>query len=206
MARAQIAVLITGLAGFALLAVAYDREPLATIDEEVAEWVVTSMPAAVEWLARPFSWIGGWIGLVVVTAALVAYFVSSGRRWEALWAAVTIAGVHVAVTPFLKEAFDRPRPTAGSAIPLPPSDAFPSGHAASAAATFGLLAVVAAERWPERARLVWASALALVVAIGASRVVLGVHWVTDVAGGWWFGAACLAAALLLRDALRVRRA
>jgi len=192
-------VVIAGLAGFALLALGYDREPLATIDEEVAVWVAANMPTAIEWSARPFSWIGGWIGLVPITAALVLYLVSSGRRWEALWAGATIAAVHIAVTPFLKEAFDRPRPTAGSAIPLPSSDAFPSGHAASAAVVFGVLAVVAAERWQERPRLVWASALALIFAIGASRFVLGVHWLTDVVGGWCFGAACLAAALLLRE-------
>jgi membrane-associated phospholipid phosphatase len=196
--RVLIVTLVVALAGFGLLAIAYDHEPLSTIDAEVAEWVAANMPTAVEWLARPFSWIGGWVGLLVTGIVLVALLARRGRRWDAVWAGLTVAGVHFAVTPFLKEAFDRPRPTAGSAIPLPSSDAFPSGHAASAAATCGLLAVLATERWPERARDIWIAAVLLAFGIGASRVVLGVHWASDVAGGWCFGAAWLAALLLLR--------
>ena len=160
------------------------------------------MPTAVEWLARPFSWIGRWLGLLAIGVALVLLLAAKRRTWDALWVGVTIAGVHIAVTPFLKESFDRPRPTAGGAIPLPSSDAFPSGHAASAAATFGLLAVLASERRPKRTRLIWITALLLALGIGASRVVLGVHWASDVVAGWCFGIAWLAAALLVRDATR----
>jgi undecaprenyl-diphosphatase len=193
-----VGLLAVALAGCGLLAVGYDHEPLATVDEQVAEWVAENMPAPVEWLARPFTWIGSWVGLLVTGIALAAYLATGGRRWDAFWAGLTIAGVHFAVTPLLKDAFDRPRPTAGSAIDLPSSPAFPSGHAASAAATCGLLAVLAADRWPELARRIWIVAAALAFTIGASRIVLGVHWVSDVAAGWCFGVAWLAAMLLLR--------
>lgn len=200
MTRASIAVLAAGLGGFLLLAGLYEREPLATIDSEVAAWVAANMPAPAEWLARAFSWIGSWVGLLVIGLAVAAMLVSRGRGWDALWVGVVVLGVQLAVTPYLKEAFDRPRPTAGSAVPLPSSDAFPSGHAAGAAATFGLLAVLAADMWPGRRRFVWVSAVLLALAIGASRVVLNVHFVTDVLAGWCFGLAWLGAALLLREA------
>jgi membrane-associated phospholipid phosphatase len=192
------ALLVAGILGFVCLAVAYDHDPLAALDSEVAERVAASMPAWAEWLARPFSWLGAWIALVAIVVGLVAFLIAEKRVFDAIWVAGIFATIHV-VTPLLKNAFDRPRPSQGSAVPLPSSDAFPSGHASGAVVTFGVLAVLAAERWPERARQLWSGAVILVLAVGTSRVVLNVHYVSDVVAGWCLGLAVLAAALLLRD-------
>jgi undecaprenyl-diphosphatase len=202
-ASVLVALLVTGLVGFALLGVLYDHDPLAAIDQEVAERVAAGMPTWVEWLGRPFSWAGGWIGLAPISVGLVLVLLATRRVLDALWVAVTLAGIHV-VTPLLKEAFDRPRPDEGSAVPLPSSDSFPSGHASGAVVTFGVLATICVERWPERARVLWSAAVALVVAIGVSRTVLNVHFVTDVLAGWYVGLACFAAALLVHELLRSR--
>ncbi len=195
--RAWLAVVLAvSLAGFALLAVGYDEDPLATADRDVAEWVAANMPA--EWLARPFSWLGGWIGLTPIAVGLVLLLLLTRRFFDAAWAALTIGGIQL-VTAFVKEAFDRPRPHEGSAVALPSSDSFPSGHASGAVVTFGVLAALGAERWPRRAPLLWTLAALLSLAVGASRVVLNVHFVTDVLAGWCLGLAWLAAALLLRE-------
>ncbi len=197
--RAWLAiVLAVSLAGFALLAVGYDQDPLATVDREVAEWVAVNMWAWAEWLARPFSWLGGWIGLTPIAVGLVLLLLLTRRSFEAAWAGLTIAGIQL-VTALVKEAFDRPRPHEGSGVALPSSDSFPSGHASGAVVTFGVLAALGAERWPRRAPLLWALAALLSLAVGASRVVLNVHFVTDVVAGWCLGLAWLAGALLLRE-------
>jgi membrane-associated phospholipid phosphatase len=188
--------------GFGLLCAVYDHAPLTTLDEEVAEWMAASRPEWAEWLARPFSWVGGGIGMWPICIALVALLAVRRLPLQALWAGVTLAAIHVVFTPYLKEAFDRPRPTEESAVPLPSSDALPSGHASGSAVTFGLLAVLVAERWPERERLVWVAAGVLILATGASRIVLGVHHTTDVVAGFSLGVAWLAAALLVRPARR----
>ncbi len=190
------------IGGFVSLAAAYDHDPLATLDRDVAEWVAESMPGWVEWLARPPSWLGGWIGMIPICVGLVLLLVATHRRAEAVWAAVTLAGIHLVVTPLLKDVFDRPRPDEGSAVPLPSSDSFPSGHASGAAVTFGLLAALGAERWPSRARLFWSTAVTLALVVGASRVVLNVHYVTDVLAGFALGLAWLGAALLVRRSPR----
>jgi undecaprenyl-diphosphatase len=117
---------------------------------------------------------------------------------DATWAAGTLAGIHLAVTPVLKEVFDRPRPDQGSPIGLPSSDSFPSGHASGSVVTFALLALFGMERWPERSRLFWGLAAALSLGVGASRVVLNVHFLTDVLAGFSLGLAWLAGCLLLR--------
>jgi len=199
--QALVALLAVGLTGFVLLAVLYDREPLTTLDQEVAEWVASSMPAWAEWIARPFSWLGGWIGLTPIAVGLVLLLLLTRRFFDAAWAALTIGGIQL-VTAFVKEAFDRPRPHEGSAVALPSSDSFPSGHAAGAVVTFGVLAALGAERWPERARTFWSAAAVLTAAVGASRVVLNVHYLTDVVAGVSLGLAWLAACLLVRDVLR----
>jgi membrane-associated phospholipid phosphatase len=189
---------------FGLLAIAYDYDPLATIDEETAEWIAAAMPTVVQWAARPPSWVGGWLVTAPIVVALGVALVIAKRHFDALWAAVALIGIHLVVTPLLKEAFDRPRPEVESAVPLPDSDAFPSGHASGAVVTFGVLATLATERWPARARELWTAAAVLAFAIGASRVVLGVHFLSDVLAGWALGLAWLAAALLVRPARRRR--
>ena len=202
-ARALFVVLAASLAGLAMLALGYKHEPLATVDREVAEWVVSDLPAWVEWLARPFSWLGGWIGLTVLGVAAAVLLVRE-RAWLDLAFFVTAyLGSQLAVL-LLKEWFDRPRPDVGSAVPLPESPAFPSGHAASGAASLGALAVLAAERLPSRRARVWlwSGVGAAGVAVGLSRIALNVHFVTDVLAGWCFGLAWLSACLLLRDRLR----
>ena len=69
------------------------------------------------------------------------------------------------------------------------SHSFPSGHSAMAAAVFLTLATVVASVEPRRRTkaLIYALAVGLVVAVGVSRVYLGVHWPTDVLGGWALG-------------------
>lgn len=189
-----------GLAGFVLLALAYDDEPFSSLDGRVAEWVARAMPGWADWVARPFSWVGGWIG---ITALLVVagVLLTRERRWVDLaFLVLAVAGSQLLVA-VLKASFDRARPNVGSAVPLPSSAAFPSGHATTGVACLGAVAVLAAERLPSRrARAwLWSLTVALGLGIGLSRVVLDVHYVTDVIAGWCLGLAWLAVCLLLRD-------
>ena len=203
MTRVYVLLLTAGLAGFGLLAALYDHDPLASLDREVAEWVAASMPSWAQSLARLPSWIGGWIGLTMLGVAAVVLLVRE-RAWRDLaFFMSAFVGSQLAVL-LLKEWFDRPRPDVGPAVPLPESAAFPSGHAASGVASLGALAVLVAERLSSRRARVclWSFVVVLGVAVGTSRVVLDVHFVTDVLAGWCLGLAWLAACLLARDAFR----
>ena len=191
---------------FALIAWAYrDGGAVVRLDRRVAAWVAADMPGWAEWPARVFSWAGGWIGLTLVAALLTGELLRRAARAQALLVLAVLLGAQVLTVAF-KNAFERPRPPDGSAVSLPGTYSFPSGHATTAAAFFGLLTILLAGSLPAaRAR---AAALVLgltvVLAIGASRVILNVHYVSDVAGGFALGAAWLAACLLAADALRRR--
>jgi undecaprenyl-diphosphatase len=200
------ALLAVAVIAFALLGLGYDREPLATIDEETAARVGASMPSWAEWLARPFSWLGGWIGLALLGVVSGVLLVRERAWLDFLFFLTAFAGSQL-VVPLVKDVFDRTRPDAGSAVPLPDSSAFPSGHATAGVASLGALAVLAAERLPDRRARVWLWSAVVVggLAVGLSRVVLNVHFVTDVLAGWCLGIAWLAACLLARDAVRNRR-
>jgi len=198
--------LALALAAFVVLAIVYD-EPFATLDADVAEWVSTSLPAWLEVVARPFSWLGGWIGLTLLGVVAVV-LLARERAWlDVAFFLTAFVGSQLAVL-LVKEWFDRPRPTVGSAVALPESSSFPSGHAAAGAASLGALAVLLAERLPSHRARVWLWSFTVVVglAVGLSRIALNVHFVTDVLAGWCFGLAWLAGCLLARSAIRALRA
>lgn len=202
--RSALAVLlVAGLVGFVALAATYGRDPLAAIDRETAEWVAMSMPSSAEWLARPLSWLGGWIGLTLLGAVAAAVLVRE-RAWLDLAFFLTAFLGSQLVVSLLKQGFDRARPDVGSAVPLPDSAAFPSGHATAGAASLGAVAVLLAERLPSRRARAWLWTVIVVlgVAVGLSRIALNVHYVTDVLAGWCLGIAWLAGCLLVRDAIR----
>jgi len=197
-----LAVLLGGVVAFAALALGYAHDPLESIDAEVLAWTSTDMPTWLEWLARPFSWVGGWIGLTAL-GGVAAFVLVRERAWlDLAFFLAAFVGTQWVVT-LLKASFDRARPDVGSVVTLPGSPAFPSGHAAAGAASFGALAILLAERLPRGARMrFWVVAAAIGVAIGLSRIALNVHFVTDVVAGWSLGLAWLAACLLARDGLR----
>ncbi len=189
---------VVALAVFGALASAVVRDsPLVDLDRRVAEWVAAEMPDWAEWLARPFTWLGGWVGLTIVAVVLVVALLLAGRVWDAVWVALAVTATQV-LTAMTKGGYDRPRPDVGSAIELPTSASFPSGHASGAIVMAGVVAALAWRRWSLHHAVVLAVAAFVTFAVGASRVVLGVHYVTDVVAGFAFGAAGLALLLVVR--------
>ena len=82
---ALLVVLVLALAGYAALAAdVVNGGAFSELDAEVAEWVVESMPTWVEWLARPFTWLGGAVGITLVVAGVSVILLRRGLRREAV--------------------------------------------------------------------------------------------------------------------------
>lgn len=170
---------------------------MALVDHPVTAFVVTHRSGGLTALMRVVSTAGGPLIVTIVTAAAALLAAAVRRSWgPVLVAGVTLTGTGI-MTVVLKARLGRPRPPLHDALAAADGYAFPSGHAATAAAAFGVLAFLVAaglQRWVARIA-VWAAAAMLTMLVGISRVYLGVHWTTDVLGGWVFGVLWLAVVL-----------
>ena len=89
----------------------------------------------------------------------------------------------------IKHVYERPRPEEALRLITEDGYSFPSGHATVVTALFvSLVLVLTTTRMGRRLRyLLWAAALTFIVFICVTRLYLGVHWVTDVIGGFSVG-------------------
>jgi membrane-associated phospholipid phosphatase len=130
----------------------------------------------------------GSIRIVVVLAlVLLAFDVYRLRsRWSFLYLLIVLLGME-AIMLTVKALVDRVRPAlVPEAGTLGPS--FPSGHSATAAAFYAAAALVLGRASAQRSRqMLAAAAVAIAVAVASSRVLLDVHWLSDVIGGLSLG-------------------
>jgi membrane-associated phospholipid phosphatase len=130
----------------------------------------------------------GNIRLVIVLAVLVAILdlFRSRSRWTPLFLLVVLAGMEISQLG-VKDLVGRVRPTFDpAAATLGPS--FPSGHSATAAAFYAAAALIVGRTLHRPAReLVIAAAVGIAVGVAASRVLLDLHWMSDVVGGLALG-------------------
>lgn len=127
---------------------------------------------------------GGWV-LWPAGALIVGLMASAGRGREAALFGVAVVSANL-VNEGMKLVFHRPRPEAWFGYPLPGTFSFPSGHAFVSFCFFlGLAEILVRDEWsPARKVALWAAAVACTLTIGLSRVYLGVHYPTDVLGGY----------------------
>jgi len=130
--------------------------------------------------------IGAAIVRLPVAAACAAAIGWAGDRRGAAMIAASTIGILIG-NAGLKLIVGRARPELLPHLAVETSLSFPSGHASNAAAVYLAVGWVLV-RDGARAAIVWPWMIALVATIGVSRVVLGVHWPTDVIAGWCVGA------------------
>jgi membrane-associated phospholipid phosphatase len=193
---------VLALCSLLLLAlVAAEWSPLITFDGEVSRtthrWAVDDRGVThafrilTDWVWDPWT-------MRILCAVVVVWLV--WRRadwWTAGWLAAACA-LGTLVQQILKAAVGRARPVWSDPVDSAHYAAFPSGHAMTATVVCGLLLWLLHRHGVGRA--LWAGAVTAsvvsVVGVGATRVWLGVHWTTDVIGGWLLGALMVALAAL----------
>jgi undecaprenyl-diphosphatase len=145
-------------------------------------------PDWIEFALLDLTALGGPTVLGLVVLAVVGFLWLQGRYRTAAVILATSATGDI-VNTVMKHAFMRPRPTVVPHLRNAVSTSFPSGHAMESAIiylTLGAMLMRVAERRLTKAYCLIV-ALALTLLVGVSRVYLGVHYPTDVVGGWILG-------------------
>lgn len=138
---------------------------------------------------RDITALGGTTMVILATGLGVAALVFHGRWRRAL----VLAGVMIlaqSCDELLKGLYNRPRPDFAALGTYVYAQSFPSGHSTASAALWLSLAMVAASLERRKGQKIFWFVIAgvIILAVGASRVYLGVHWPTDVFAGWMLGA------------------
>jgi undecaprenyl-diphosphatase len=146
------------------------------------------------------SWVFSPTSLRIAMLVLVIWLVRRRHAPRtALWVVVTMAAGGI-LAALLKLLVSRDRPELLDPVARAVGYAFPSGHAANAALTAGVLLVVL---WPAvrgrtgRRIALCAGAATMALITGLSRIFLGVHWTSDVVAGWLFGIGVVAVTTLI---------
>lgn len=156
---------------------------LARADSAAANWLWIHGTKDGRSVAFALSYFGG-PGLtgILITVGLVLIW---RRRWRALAALAITCGVGAVLNVVLKAAFQRSRPAFPGHAPVGWS--FPSAHAMNSFVAYGFLAMWAIRTWPQWRTPIALSAVALVAAIGFARLYLGMHYSSDILGGYAAG-------------------
>ena len=193
------------LLGFTVFAVAAAVLPRFPGDLELARAIQMRLsPASIPFFAS-VALLGQFAVAIPLTLAGAASLWLSGKPRPSLTTLLTI--VPDGLNYLIKAAVGRPRPDPELLL-LDQSAAaglsFPSGHAVHFVVFFGFLALALPAWWslsPAAKGLLWAASLTLILIAGLGRVALGVHWPSDVAGGYLLGVLYLRVLLVLDERL-----
>ncbi len=146
-------------------------------------------------------------GLVIFALGIgVVVWLFMRKAWRAGIAAAAFLLAAKLLELALKYFIARPRPVAALSDSFLATSSFPSGHAVMSTVAFGIVAMLASQSMGRWSKAVIAAMCGLIViAIGFSRIYLGVHWVSDVLGGFLLGTILVSGFGVLIEAIPARR-
>lgn len=207
--RAAFALVIIGVGTFGFIALADEVMEGDTLPLDRS--LLLALRAAgngsswLEEIFRDFTALGGVGVLGLLSMVSVGYLWLRGFRRAAAFVFAAIAGGLV-LSLALKTGFDRPRPDLVSHGSMVYTSSFPSGHSMLSAMVYLTCGAMLATEHTQRRVQIYLIACAILMTslVGFSRVYLGVHWPSDVLGGWAIGAAWASASWLAAQWLRDR--
>ncbi|HEY7660589.1 MAG TPA: phosphatase PAP2 family protein [Actinomycetota bacterium] len=167
------------------------------VDLAVERWAETHATALSDDVLEAVTHLGDTETIVAVGIAIAAYGIWRWRKWSVLALVLSVLVGQMLISNTVKIIIDRARPELRPRADFT-GTSFPSGHTTAAAATYLAVALVLAIGSSPRARAALVgAAVAIGVAVGCTRVLLGVHWFSDalagLAIGWaWFGLCAVA--------------
>jgi len=182
------AILVTGV----LLEMVDTNSGLARWDDAAARYGALHATPETTRLLEAITQLGSTVPVLILVATVGVVELWRHRRMTILAFLLVTVFSTMAVYNATKLIVNRPRPDISQLVGATGSS-FPSGHSATAAAAYAALALVLGRGMGRRGRVVLAAvAGAITAAVAASRILLGVHWLTDVIAGISVGWGCFA--------------
>lgn len=202
-----VAVTLVGIPFGLLLHQVTTDGPFTELDESAAQWLHTRLVHndLAEAFLQIVSFTGKPIFLTPAVGIPTIWLWRRGAKKLAMFLAVVSIGGGIIDT-VVKIAVGRPRPTFDEPIATAFGNSFPSGHSMSSLVCYGALVLVFLPLLPRRWRhaMIWFTVF-WVAAIGFSRLALGVHFISDVLGGYVLGAAWLIGSVAAFEVWREER-
>lgn len=178
-----------------------DQDTLYAFDQRIYSWLLGSMNEQVAAFMQVITHLGDGLTATLISLVLGIFLLLHRRKWQVV-ALLLSVGVGSALNWGLKWIFERSRPGERLADSL--GHSFPSGHSFTAMVLYGFIIYLT---WllvkSDGVRIGVTLLLTLLIfLIGLSRVILRVHWVSDVAGGLSIGLAWLVCSLIISRALQ----
>jgi undecaprenyl-diphosphatase len=184
------------LAGWAFGGLTQDvtsHDDVALADPHVTAWVIAHRTGWLTSALQVLTWLGSTAFIIPAALATGLYFLIRRRDRRPLALLTAAVAGAVGLYHIVKALVGQPRPPGAIWIGHYTGAAFPSGHATQSAAFYAMLAIVLSARLSIRWRAaLWSAAALVVLIVGASRIYLGAHWLTDVLAGYALGAAWVA--------------
>lgn len=181
----------------------YDWGVIGELDEAIGSQLYSSSGDALTWAFIIITRMGdGWfVGLFVTLASLYIWLINGNTRLG-IWYFLTVSIGAGGVNQLVKFFFRRPRPTHVEHLITPGGYSFPSGHAMGAIVAYGalLFLIIRASRKLKTVLIASLVLIPLIALIGFSRVYLGVHYPSDIIGGYSLGLAILSLSIGLYTA------
>lgn len=188
---------------FAYLAWLISSNEILAFDTVIRQWAYDQRNPVLNRVIIAVTYLGNWQTVVTVGAVLLA-LPRTRRRYGLPF--VGFSAASTVLYRIMKAVFARPRPELAVRLIEESGWSFPSGHSMNCIVCYGILICLLRRHCQDR-RLANALTILLsllILSIGCSRVYVGVHYPTDILGGWSLGLAFLLAATLICEKAETR--
>lgn len=180
-------VLVSAGAFYAIADDVIEQDPIVHFDQMLADFVHLHVTGTTLIFIQLFTRLGSEIPTIVSVIAGLIFL--RRRYWKNLSLVLVGMGGGALLVALMKALFGRPRPVFANPIQILSDFSFPSGHSFFAVAFYGLIAYFLVQRFksPLAHLLIYLAALVIVLLVGFTRIYLGVHFLSDVLGGYFAG-------------------
>lgn len=181
----------------------YENQPMA-FDTIIRETLIGFRGNSLNHIMVGITYLGNSQNIIFI--CIILLFLARSRRIYGFPLAIT-ACCSVTIQTIAKVAIHRPRPAITEFLITQGGYSFPSGHSCTGLVFYGLFAYLAFHHIKDKkiAYAIVAAFTGLILLIGISRVYVGVHYPTDVLGGWCLGISILMIAIEIIDSVRGRK-